>query len=61
MNMSANEFEFGILGLHFISLCFRCVSDFMVLFRRLILARVNSVSSFYSGDCFDSFFIPGFH
>ena len=63
MNKSANEFEFGILGFYFIYLCFTYVLDFMVLFRRLIMARVVFASSLYSENCFDKmscFLIPGF-
>ena len=58
MNRFANEF--GILDFYFIYLCSyfiylcsTCVSDFMVLFRRLIMAGVVTASSSYSKNCFD--------
>ena len=41
------------LRFYFRYLCPTRVSDFVLLFRRLIMARFISVSSFYSVDCFD--------
>ena len=53
MNRSANEFVFGILGFYGKYLCSTRVSNFIVLFRRLIVARVVSASSLCREDCFD--------
>ena len=48
----ANEFECGSLGFILYKYASH-VSDFVVLFRRRIICRVTSASSFYSEDCFD--------
>ena len=53
MKRSANKSEFGNLGYYyFIYLCSINISDFMVLLRILIMARVISASCFYSEDYF---------
>ena len=52
--MSMNEFEFGILGIYCIYLYSTSISNFMVFFKRLILANIVSTLSFYSEDHFDS-------
>ena len=53
MNRPANEFELGILGFHFIYLSTKRVSDFIVLLRRIIMARVVAGFSFYSEEYFN--------
>ena len=50
MNRFANEFKCGTLCFYFI--CSTRVSDFIVLFRRLILSRIVSASAFYNEDYF---------
>ena len=63
MNRSANESKFDILGFYyFLYLCSTHVSNFMILSRRLITARIISASSFDSKDCFDCsvIFFQGF-
>ena len=52
MNRSANESGVGIFSFYFIFLCSTRVLDLVDFFRRLIMARVVSVSSLYSEDCF---------
>ena len=55
MNKSGNEFECNAFGFYFIELCSTHVSDFMVPFRRLIMARVFFfyLFCFQSENCFD--------